>query len=496
MLTRRDSINLWGLQMERGYQDNRWLTYKQANELGAQVRKGERGTLVVFWQKTERTEQQEDGTEKEVTGMFAKFFTVFNADQIDGLQQAKAKEFAPAMWRHEQCEQLLSDSGAKILHNGGDRAFYSVRNDSIHLPIREAFKSEDKYLATALHELGHWSGSKDRLDRDLTGGFGSESYAREELRAEIASLMIGERLQIGHDPEQHAAYVKSWIKILKDDPREIMRACSDAEKICTHLGIEAYERAPTMKLDPQLIAKGEMIAAFHNFTVDHFAPGTPQANVLGEGWGYIGSTDFEHANGRFDTQEEAYHHLGKEYPEALQSKQRMLDDMQMGMRLERELESDEAWSHIYSSVPSNIINAPLVYSEIGRNLRDGDGWAARFWPKHVREVMGAIIKDDRDASRAQDPELDQKVGFAFRNAMYSAYVDDRNGGYRSKFEEIRKDYDKDRKLSELDFMKALGRDIRTGQGVAAQQQPQPIKNMMDHAKANPFERQPQPEMEM
>ncbi|WP_256562624.1 zincin-like metallopeptidase domain-containing protein, partial [Pseudomonas sp. HMSC066A08] len=103
--------------------------------------------------------------------------------------------------------------------------------DSITLPERNQFPTADNYYATALHELGHWTGHPSRLDRDLAHPFGSEGYAREELRAEIASLMLGERLEIGHDPGQHAAYVGSWIKALKEDPKEIFRAASDAERI-------------------------------------------------------------------------------------------------------------------------------------------------------------------------------------------------------------------------------------------------------------------------
>ncbi|WP_140410188.1 zincin-like metallopeptidase domain-containing protein, partial [Escherichia coli] len=98
-------------------------------------------------------------------------------------------------------------------------------------PQQAAFPSADRYYATALHELGHWTGHASRLDRDLAHPFGSEGYAKEELRAEIASMIMGDELGIGHDPSQHVAYVKSWIKALQDDPLEIFRAAADAEKI-------------------------------------------------------------------------------------------------------------------------------------------------------------------------------------------------------------------------------------------------------------------------
>ncbi|WP_249374029.1 zincin-like metallopeptidase domain-containing protein, partial [Aeromonas salmonicida] len=134
---------------------------------------------------------------------------------------------------------ILKASGAIIRHDQADRAFYRMSTDSIHLPQKEAFPAADRYYATALHELGHWTGHTSRLDRDLAHPFGSEGYAKEELRAEIASMIMGDELGIGRDPSQHVAYVKSWIKALQDDPLEIFRAAADAEKIQGYvLGLE------------------------------------------------------------------------------------------------------------------------------------------------------------------------------------------------------------------------------------------------------------------
>lgn len=131
--------------------------------------------------------------------------------------------------------------------------------DDIHLPVREAFKSTDAYYATVLHELGHWTGHPVRLGRDLTGRFGSEQYAKEELRAEMASMMIGERLGIGHDPGQHAAYIGHWIKLIKEQPREILVAAKDADAICQHLGVHKYEHEP-MKVPDKAKAKEQVRA--------------------------------------------------------------------------------------------------------------------------------------------------------------------------------------------------------------------------------------------
>ncbi|MDA8232792.1 MAG: zincin-like metallopeptidase domain-containing protein [Magnetospirillum sp.] len=231
----------------KGYNDARWMTYKQASEAGAQVRGGERGTAIQYWMWSEqrpalddngRPVLNADGTKQTVTVQLArpKVFQarVFNGAQIDGLPLQPLR-LTEEWQRHQDAEQILANSGARIFHRDGNRAFYNVERDDITLPLRGQFTTADKYYATALHELGHWTGHSSRLNRDLAHPFGSVGYAKEELRAEIASLMIGDRLGIGHDPEQHAAYVGSWIKALKDDPREIFRAAADAEKITGHV---------------------------------------------------------------------------------------------------------------------------------------------------------------------------------------------------------------------------------------------------------------------
>jgi putative DNA primase/helicase len=245
----------------RGFGDARWMTFRQAQEQDAYVRKGEKATPIQFW-KWQGLEPVKDANGKPVLDedgqpvrQMVRYerprvwsAAVFNAAQIEGLPPAPARPVSPEWARHEQAETILTNAGVPIRHLPGDRAFYRLAEDTITLPERGQFPSGDRYYATALHELGHATGHPSRLARDLAHPFGSEGYAREELRAEIGSLMLGEQLGIGHDPAQHAAYVANWIKVLEDDPREVFRAAADAEKI-TKL-IRSYELVQEQATDP------------------------------------------------------------------------------------------------------------------------------------------------------------------------------------------------------------------------------------------------------
>jgi len=159
-------------------------------------------------------------------------YTVFHASQIDGLPPYEpptvdGNEFTPI----EEAEALLKNSGAEI-HHGGPKAFYSPSSDHIQLPPKEAFAEPTGYYGTALHELSHWTGGKEtRVPRNMKGRFGSETYAREELRAEIGSAFICTEVGIPSDVEENASYIASWLKVLKEDKHEIFRAASDAQKI-------------------------------------------------------------------------------------------------------------------------------------------------------------------------------------------------------------------------------------------------------------------------
>ena len=245
--------NLW-LSMMQPSQDNRWLTYNQAESIGAQVRKGEKGTTVEYWKfEDEQIKKDKDG--KEVLDDNGKpvkvryklerpkvfYATVFNAIQCDNMPPLPPKEELVKDWDiHQRAESILKNSGAIIEHQRGDRAFYRPSQDKIVLPEKEQFPTVGGYYGTALHELGHWTGHESRLNRDMAHPFGSEGYAKEELRAEIASLMLSQSIGVPFDPGHHAAYVDGWVSVLENDSREIFRAAADAEKIKDY--VMAFER--------------------------------------------------------------------------------------------------------------------------------------------------------------------------------------------------------------------------------------------------------------
>ena len=248
-----NSVWLANTGEERGYSDARWGTYRQVKDLGGQVRRGERGCAILFWQfEARRLARDRDGRpvlDEKGNPVYEKHtlrsprvytYTVFNADQCNGLPARTQRRSAETWDRHEEAEQVFRKAGAVVEHSGDNRAFYDLQRDRIILPYREQFPSAPTYYQTALHELGHWTGHPDRLNREtltkgLEHGFASRMYAREELRAEISSMITADRLKLGHDPSRHADYVGSWVEALQDDPREIYRAAKDAQDISDYL---------------------------------------------------------------------------------------------------------------------------------------------------------------------------------------------------------------------------------------------------------------------
>ncbi len=232
-----NALHLMATAIQRGYNDPRWMTYKQAADQGWQVRRGEKGTQIEFWEVKSAEKASPDGDpgngnqrNGRDTRLIHRVYTVFNAKQIEGVPEYQPNRPTPFEVVNTG-EKILENSGAKINHDQGDKAFYDRASDSIHLPPKEAFKDAAGYYGTALHELAHWTGHPSRLDRPTLNAsyrFGDTNYAREELRAELASVFLAAERGIPHDPEQHAAYVGSWVKALRQDKNEIFRAAHDA----------------------------------------------------------------------------------------------------------------------------------------------------------------------------------------------------------------------------------------------------------------------------
>ena len=229
---------LWGAVIERGFVGQSWLTFRQALSLGGNVRKGEHGTTVVyadrFTPEDERRRAERDGDEPGAIP-FLKRFTVFNTDQCENLPAGliTAPPPVPEGLILPQAEALIDATGADF-RVGGDRAFYSPANDYIQVPRPDAYFEPINWHRTALHELGHWVGHSSRLARDLSGAFGSALYAKEELVAEMTSAFVCASLGIV-PTVRHADYLGSWLEVLREDDRAIVRAASAASKAADYL---------------------------------------------------------------------------------------------------------------------------------------------------------------------------------------------------------------------------------------------------------------------
>jgi antirestriction protein ArdC len=233
-------LMLWSAAMEKGYAAPMWMTFKQALELKANVRKGEHGSLVVYADKIIRTEADTDtGEECEHAIPFMKGYTVFNVEQIDGLPEhyyAKPAPRAETMQRIAHAEKFFAATGSTIRH-GGTMAYYSVTNDYVQMPPFESFRDAESYYATLAHEGTHWTRHPSRLDRDFgRKRFGDEGYAVEELVAELGSAFLSADLELTPEVrEDHASYIASWIKVLKNDKRAVFSAASHAQRAADFL---------------------------------------------------------------------------------------------------------------------------------------------------------------------------------------------------------------------------------------------------------------------
>ena len=232
-------IQLWMTAESAGFVSPFWLTFQQAKELGGFVKKGEHGTPVVYASSFTKKEANEQGEEIEQEIAFLKEYTVFCADQCEGLPQhfyQLAEQPKETMERIEQAERFFANTKADI-RTGGNQAYYAIASDYIKMPPFETFRDAESHAATLAHELTHWTRHPLRLDRDFgRKRFGDAGYAIEELVAELGSAFLCADLSITPEVrEDHAAYVACWLKVLKDDKRAIFTAASHATKAVDYL---------------------------------------------------------------------------------------------------------------------------------------------------------------------------------------------------------------------------------------------------------------------
>lgn len=233
-------LTLWCSSMERGFHSSTWMTFKQALELGGAVRKGEKGSPVVYASSMTKTEENaSSGEQQERNIPFLKSYTVFNIEQIDGLPDrfgGRVESIVNSDERVVHAEAFFKATGALIRH-GGDRAFYAPGPDVIQMPAFEVFRDAQSYYATLAHEATHWTSHKTRLDRSFNQKrFGDEGYAREELVAELGAAFLCADLGLAlNERTDHADYLGFWLKVLKGDKRAIFAAAAHAQRAAEFL---------------------------------------------------------------------------------------------------------------------------------------------------------------------------------------------------------------------------------------------------------------------
>ena len=234
-----NTIMLWATAAERGYQSPYWMTFHQASDMKAYVRKGESATLVVYADKFEKAEKEADGSTSIQKIPYLKQYFVFNASQLEGLPKAfyelPARLPMNKEERSEALEQFFADTKAQVFT--GSKAAYYLGTDQIEMPPFESFNDAASYYATYAHELTHWTRHVNRLNRDFNRKkWGDDGYAKEELVAELGACFLG--ADLGFEPipkENHAAYIQSWLTILKNDKRFIFQAASFAQRAVAYV---------------------------------------------------------------------------------------------------------------------------------------------------------------------------------------------------------------------------------------------------------------------
>lgn len=233
-----NTLCLWAAAQSKGYESGDWGTYQQWQDRGAQVRKGEKATTVVFWKfanSADDADGADDGIPKAGSRLlFTRGYSVFNAAQVDGYTP-KAETEPTLNERIEYAEAFFAGIGADVRH-GGNQAYYAPITDHIQIPPYQAFRDSVSYYSTLAHEHLHWTSSAGRCDRQLGKRFGDNAYAAEELIAELGAAFTCAHLGLSTEPRaDHAAYINSWLKVLQADSRAIFTAASKAQQACDWL---------------------------------------------------------------------------------------------------------------------------------------------------------------------------------------------------------------------------------------------------------------------
>lgn len=233
-------VSLWVAAEVKAYTTPIWATYRQWTELGAQVRKDEKSSLVIFYKEFDADPDPDDASD-DGKRRVARASRVFNAAQVDGFVSAQEPQPLGPVERIAAADEFVSATGARIEH-GGERAYYRPSSDHIQMPDEDAFcgtatmSRSEGYYATLVHELTHWSGAKHRLDRTMGKRFGDQAYAAEELVAEIGAAFLCSELGITQEVRaDHAQYIVQWLKLLKDDSRAIFAAAAKASEAAAYL---------------------------------------------------------------------------------------------------------------------------------------------------------------------------------------------------------------------------------------------------------------------
>ena len=233
-------LSLWVSAAAQGFAAPIWMTFRQAIELNAHVRKGQKGSLVVYANAITRTEHDETiGEDVEHEIHYMKGYTVFNVEQIDGLPDhyyAKATGQLDSAARIDRAESFFAACTATIRH-GGNRAYYTQEADYVQMPVFECFRDPESYYSTLAHEMTHWTKHPSRLARDLGRiQWGDEGYAQEELVAELGAAYLCAHLELATEPrEENASYIGNWLDVLKSDTRFIFKAAAHAQRATDYL---------------------------------------------------------------------------------------------------------------------------------------------------------------------------------------------------------------------------------------------------------------------